>query len=419
MAEQQLPFSELVQVRQSFPRPVVTSIQAAVTEQLQQLQLHRRISPGDSVALTAGSRGIANIAAILQTIAAFLKTLGTQPFIVPAMGSHGGATPQGQVKLLERLGITESACGCPIRSNLETDLVRVGAAGWAIPINRQVRQADHLVLCNRIKPHTSISGELQSGLVKMSLVGLGSAAGAQWFHQRLVDHSLDELAAHVAEPLARQLNVIAGVGIVENAYQETALIEAFAGEDMVAGEKRLLQRAVELMPGLPFQEIDVLLIDQIGKDISGTGMDTNVVGRKYNDHCAVDGETPRVKRICVRALSPATEGNATGIGLAEFCHARVLQQLDRPKTHLNCLAANHPTAAMLPMDFPSDRDMLRAAAATIGPPAGGDVGLVWIKNTLTLSELVCSANLAHVAGLTITRQLGPPSFDEKGELGFW
>ncbi|HEY4761273.1 MAG TPA: lactate racemase domain-containing protein [Thermoguttaceae bacterium] len=384
-------FPSIFRVRQQFDTNCLQDIPAEVNRQLAGLKLGEKVRPGQSVAITAGSRGIANIALITRSIVEYFKQLGAKPFIVPAMGSHGGGTADGQRKVLESYGITESSMGCPIPSGMETVVVCQAADGFPVHFDRLAYEADHVVICNRIKPHSGFQGDIESGLMKMLLIGLGNCEGARIYHRAILDYSFDRIVRGVAENVINSCPILAGVAIVENGYDQTAVIEAIRPEDFVTREKGLLARARKLMPRLPFDHVDVLLIDRMGKDISGVGFDPNVVGRKFNDHKALDDEYPKVRRICLRALTPASHGNATGMGMAEFCKTQFLRDTDLEATRLNCLVSGHVSAAMIPLDFETDREMLAAALGTIGLVEPPNAKLIWISDTLHLDEVECSA----------------------------
>ena len=383
-------YPQLFRVHQTFDRPRVTDIPAEVQRELARLSLGQRIQPGQSVAITASSRGIANIHLIIKAIVEHVKSLGAAPFIVPAMGSHGGGTAEGQRGLIEGYGITEEFCGCPIRSSMETVVVCNAAEGFPVHFDKHAFGADHVIVCGRIKPHTGFVGDIESGLMKMMLIGLGKHNGAKIYHRAIMNYSFGQILRSVAREVLSRCRIVAGVAIVENAYDETAKIQAVAPHEFEDREKELLLLAREWLPRLPFKVADLLLIDEIGKNISGTGMDTNVIGRKYNDHVAWPDEYPKVKRVVVRGLTPETHGNATGLGIAEFCRSRVLREMDVKITRINCLTGGHPTAAMLPLDYETDREILDAALPTIGLVEPPDARLMWIRNTLHVAEVECS-----------------------------
>jgi Lactate racemase N-terminal domain len=378
-------------VRQTFDAPRVRDVGAEVRSQLGRLALENRIKPGDSVAITAGSRGVANIHVITRAIVEHVKSLRAVPFIVPAMGSHGGGTAAGQTQVLESYGVTEAFCGCPIRASMETVVVCQTAEGFDVHFDRQAFGADHVIVANRVKPHTDFVGDIESGLMKMMLIGLGKHEGAKVYHSAIQDYSFGQIVRSVAGRVLESCKIVAGVGIVENGYDETAAIMAIAPSELEAREKELLVLAKKLMPRLPFDQVQLLIIDEIGKNISGTGMDTNVVGRKYQVHRAAQDEFPKVKRILIRGLTEETHGNAAGVGLAEFCTRRVIEQTDVEKTRINCLTAGHISAAMMPLDFATDRAAIEAALPTIGMVRPSEAKVVWIRNTLDLREVECSA----------------------------
>ncbi len=309
----------IFRLRQKFAAPKVADVAAETRAQLEKLQLAARIKPGQSVAITAGSRGVANIKQITRAIVEHVKSLGGEPFIVPAMGSHGGGTAEGQREILASYGITEAFCGCPIRSSMETVIVCQTAEGFNVHFDRHAFGADHVLVCNRIKPHTGFVGEIESGLMKMMLIGLGKHEGAKVYHSAIQDYSFGQIVRSVAGRVLESCRIAGGIAIVENPYDETAAIVALAPQEFEPREKELLVMAKQLLPRLPFEKIDLLVIDEIGKNISGTGMDTNVVGRKFHAHHAAKNETPKVKQILIRGLTEETHGNASGIGLAEFC----------------------------------------------------------------------------------------------------
>jgi len=413
-------FPSIFRVRQTFEGPQLSDVPGEVHSQLARLELGRKVRPGEGVAITAGSRGIANIAAITQAIVEHLKGFGAKPFIVPAMGSHGGGTAEGQRQLIESYGITEELLGCPIRSGMETVIVGHAAEGFPIHFDRLALQADHVVVCNRVKPHTGFCGPIESGLMKMLLIGLGNCEGAKIYHRAIQDFSFQQIIRSVAGEVLSRCPILAGVAIVENAYDQTALIEAVPSARFEPREKELLTLARRWMAGLPFQHVDALLVDRIGKDISGTGLDPNVVGRKFNDHKALDDEWPKVKRIAVRGLTSATHGNAMGLGMAEFCRSQLLGETDFAATRLNGLVSGHIAAVMTPLDYPTDREMLSAALGTIGLAEPADAKLLWIADTLHLGEVECSAAYFEEArrrnDLEILTDLRELPFDAVGNL---
>ncbi len=416
------PLPQIFRVRQTFDAARLDDVPGEVQAQLTRLELHQKVRPGQSVAITAGSRGIANIAAITRATVEHLKGLDAKPFVVPAMGSHGGGTAEGQKQLLESYGITEASVGCPIRSSMETVVVGRALEGFPIYFDRLAFEADHVVVCNRVKPHTGFCGPIESGLLKMLLIGLGNCEGAKVYHRAIQDFSFAQIIRSAAGEVLGRCRILAGLAIVENAYDQTARIEAVLPDQFEAREKELLALARRWLPRLPFQHVDVLLIDRIGKDISGTGLDPNVVGRKFNDHKALEDEWPKVRRIALRGLTEATHGNAIGLGLAEFCRSQLLRETDFAATRLNGLVSGHIAAVMTPLDYATDREMLAAALETVGLVEPPDAKLLWIADTLHLGEVECSAayfeEARRRADLEIIASLRDFPFDAAGNLPF-
>ncbi len=413
-------YPRIFRVRQKFDFPQIDDVPGEVRRQLERLELHRRVSPGQSVAVTGGSRGIAQIAVILRAVVEHLRALGASPFIVPAMGSHGGGTAQGQREVLESYGITETSVGCPIRAGMETVVVCQTAEGFPVHFDRYAYEADHVVVVNRVKPHTRFVGDLESGLMKMLLIGLGKCAGATVYHRAIQDYSFGQIIRSVAGEVIARCRILAGLAIVENGHDQTARIEAVRPEEFASRERHLLTLARQWMARLPFDRVDLLLIDRIGKNLSGTGLDTNVVGRKFDDHKAIDGELPKVKLIAVRGLTPETHGNAVGLGIAEFCRSRVLRQTDMAAMRLNAIVAGHISAAMLPLDYETDAEILDLALGSIGLAEPPDARLLWIRDTLDLAEVECSTAYWDEArcrdDLEILTEPRPLPLDAQGNL---
>lgn len=413
-------YPQLFRLRQKFEGPVVEDVAGEVEKQLASLSLSEKIQPGQSVAISAGSRGIANIHIIIRGISQHLKALGAEPFIVPSMGSHGGGTAEGQQQIIESYGITEEFCECPIRASMETVVVCDAEEGFPVHFDRHAYEADHVFVCGRVKPHTGFHGDIESGLMKMMLIGLGKHAGAAIYHQAIMNYSFGQIVRSVAKEVLAKCRIVAGLAIVENAYDQTAKLAAIPPESFEEEEKELLVLAKKLMPRLPFETADILTIDEIGKNISGSGMDTNVVGRKYLDHRAADDEYPKVKRIILRGLTEETHGNATGLGLAEFCLSRLVRQMNVQATRVNCLTGGHPTGAMQPLDYETDQEILDVALSTIGLIAPEDARLMWIRDTLDVAEVECSAAYWDEANqrddLEVLIPLRDLPLDEEGNL---
>jgi hypothetical protein len=413
-------YPEIFRVRQHLERPRVADVTAETEGQLARLQLGQNVKPGESVAITVGSRGIANIHLITRAIVQHFLRLGAKPFIVPAMGSHGGGTAEGQRKIVEGYGVTEDFVGCPIRSSMETVIVCQAEEGFPVHFDRNASQADHVVVAGRVKPHTGFVGDIESGLMKMMLIGLGKHEGAKIYHRAIMNYSFGQIVRSVGREVLNRCRIVAGVAIVENGYDETAQISALHPQEFEEREKELLVLAKKWMPKLPFQVADLLIIDEIGKNISGSGMDTNVVGRKYVDHAPAEHEYPKIKRIAVRGLTHETHGNGTGLGMAEFCLTRAIEQTNIQITRINCLTGGHPTAAMLPLDYPTDRDLLDHAFPTIGLVDPPDSRMLWIRNTLDVAEVECSrayfAEAKERSDLEVLIEPRPLPLDVHGNL---
>ncbi len=407
-----MSFPRMLRIRQQFERPRIEDVAQETTYQLSRLSLGSQIQGGQTVAITVGSRGIANIATMTKAVVDHIKSLGGIPLIIPAMGSHGGATAEGQKKLIEGFGVTEDFLGCEIRSSMETVIVAETSQGIPVHFDKNAYAADHLIIMGRIKPHTGFVGEIESGLHKMMLIGLGKHAGALMYHRAIKNYSFGEIIRSVAEIVLEKCKVLAGVAIVENAYDETALIEAIPPSQFYDREKELLKQALAWMPKLPFPEADLLIIDRIGKNISGTGMDTNIIGRKYNDHVATEKDNANVKRIFVRSLTEETKGNATGIGIAEFVLQSCVDQINTESTRINCITSSHPTGAMIPCVYQNDRDAITDALQTIGLTEPEDARVMHIQDTLHLAELeISEAYLKNKTAHSFEIMSGPYEFE--------
>ncbi|GIX05707.1 MAG: hypothetical protein KatS3mg115_0110 [Candidatus Poribacteria bacterium] len=414
-------FPRMVRVHQEFPRPRVEDIPQTVAEQLGALGLESRIRPGQTVALTAGSRGIADIATVLRAVVDFVKSLGAEPFIVPAMGSHGGATAEGQLEVLHHYGITEEAMGCKIRSSMEA--VKIGETVYGTPVycDKHAFEADHIGVINRVKPHTDFHGEIESGLCKMMAIGLGKQYGANHYHRAFLHYPYQEILEGAARVYLESGKVAFGLAIVENAYEETARLVAVRPEELIPTEKKLLSEARTLMGRLPFDELDCLIVDLMGKDISGTGMDMNVIGREmFPGLYPLPEGAPRIMRIFVRDLSPLSYGNAAGIGFADVTTTRLVQKIDKHATMMNTFTSLTPHGMRIPVWFDTDREALAMILSTLGLTPPERSRTVRIRSTLHLTEmLVSEALLPEVQRhprLKVAGQLEEIVFDENGNL---
>lgn len=407
----------MARVQQRFDRPRLDDVDGAVREQMARILPAADLS-GKRIAVTAGSRGIANIAVILRAVVAALREAGAEPFLVPAMGSHGGATAEGQVSVLAGFGITEDFCGAPILSSMDVETLGHTSGGMPVYLDRNAFGADGIVLVNRIKAHTDFQGDVESGLCKMAVLGLGKQAQALALH-RLGIRGIRDVMREVAREVLGSGRIICGLGILENAYDETAHVEALRPEEIEARESELLLRSKTMMPRLPVEDIDLLIVDEMGKNFSGTGMDTNIIGRRR-----IPGEpepnSPRVKYLFVRGLSKATYGNATGIGLADLTTRRLLDHLSFEATNANVETSTFIARAMIPIVFGSDQEALHGALRACWGVEPGEARIVHIPNTLELEHVSLSESLLEeVRGRDDLEVLGPPAslrFDAAGNL---
>ena len=368
------------------------------------------------IALGVGSRGIANLETIVAGVVAAARERGYEPFVFPAMGSHGGATAEGQREMLAELGVDESTVGCEIRSSME--VVEVGrTAERDVPVvaDANAVAADAIVPINRIKPHTDFDGTVESGLSKMLVIGMGKQRGAKIAHDWAVDWSLRNMIPEITEQLLAELPVVGGVAILEDQRDETTLLEGVPPEGFLDREAELLERAYDIMPKLPFEDVDVLILDEQGKDISGQGMDTNVIGRRPFAIQEPEPDSPDVKRIYTRGLTETTHGNAMGMGSADFVHADLLAEIEMPTTLINALTASTTRGVRLPPAVETDRAGLIAALSTIGVPETDSVRVLRASDTMHLQRLYASTALIEDArerdDLRVVEEPAPIEFE--------
>jgi len=387
-------FPRMVEVRQKLPSQKLNDYISAIREELKKKKLHKKIKPGWRIAITAGSRGIAHYAEILATVVEEVKKAGGKPFLVPAMGSHGGATPEGQLEVLKSLGITPETVGAPIYSSMEVDEIGKLENGAPVYMDRIALKADGIIVVGRVKPHTDFKGKIESGLMKMMAIGLGKQKGAEMIHwyQSEGYHKLIPAAARL---IMKKTPILLGLAVVENAYHEIAIVKALEPDEIEKEEMKLLEKAKELMARLPFKEIDVLIVEEIGKNISGVGMDTNVTGRFWLPGES-DPRAPKIKKIVVLDLSEETHGNAIGIGLADITTKRLVSKIDYDATYVNCLTQGSTETAKIPPFLPNDRDAIATALRTCGPIDPRKAKVVRIKNTLELERFWISESLVEL-----------------------
>jgi hypothetical protein len=408
----------IARVRQAFDHPEVADVPAAVARALAESQIVTRVPQGGSVAVTVGSRGIAGIDQVAWAVVGTLRSLGYRPFIVAAMGSHGGGTADGQRALLSELGVTEAAMGCPIRTEMDTVVLGTNSFGLPIHFDQGAFDADGIVLLNRIKPHTSFTGRYESGLLKMLAIGLGKRQGAAQVH-KLGLPGLKQLLPEVGAFLLGRTPVALGLALLENARERTARVVAVEPEELLELEPQLLDEARTLMGTLPFDQIDVLVVGELGKNYSGTGLDPNVIGRQRVETMP-DLPRPVVTRLAVLDLSVEARGNALGIGLADLTTERLVRAIDPEPMRVNSLTSNFLTRARVPLALATDRDVIAACLDTCWRVDRDEVRMVLIPNTLELTTLWVTPPLAAEVqahpGLAFETDFRPLPLDELGTL---
>ncbi len=377
-------------VRQTLTHSPVKDIPVSVTASLSSL-FSRNFKHGETVAVGVGSRGIDKINSIVYHCVRSLEKMGLKPFIIPAMGSHGGAAAEGQRKVLEKLGITEPDMGVPVFSDMETESIGKLPCGLNIHISKRALLADHVVVINRIKPHTKFRAEIESGLSKMLTIGIGNAEGAAAFHNSAVRHGFG-IVEEAAGIVIKKIRLLFGLALLEDGYGNLSKIEAVPPSVLIAREKELLKDAMKMMGSIPFDYLDLLIVDFFGKDISGIGMDSNITGR-HRDIVGDFYASPHVKRIFVRDLSPGSDGNGNGIGLADITTTRLVNGLDMEKTYANAIAAISPEKAAIPVHLNTDRKCLDACAQILGLDSMENARVVRIKSTKRLEHIQVSKAL--------------------------
>ena len=410
---------EFREIRQRFDAPVVEDLAGTTREQVSRMIEETGMGAGSTVAVATGSRGIGNIAAIVGNVVSALGEAGLKPFVVPAMGSHGGATSEGQRRVLENYGISEATTGCPIRSDIEPASLGETADGLPVYLDRNALGADHIVVVNRVKPHTDFKGSVGSGLMKMLAIGLGKQKGASYYHGAVFEYGFEHMITTVSQHVLEHAPVAFGLAVIENAYDQTAHVVGVPANVLQQEERRLFQEAQRLMPRLPSDDIDILIVDEMGKNISGTGMDTNIIGRRMQNF-ETEPEIPRILRIIVRDLTPESEGNAVGVGLADFTTRRLVDRINHRYTYVNSITGMSPQKSRIPVFFDTDREVIEAAFSTIGMKPPRDGRAVRIRNTLSLGRVAVSDALSEeLAGredVEITDRRGPLEFDDRGTL---
>lgn len=402
-----IPIPRVFRVAQAFERPRITDVEAELTLRLKERDFLALVSQGQRIAITVGSRGISNQPKIVRRLVSLLKERGASPFVIPAMGSHGGATDSGQREMLIGMGFREEEMGCPIVSSMKTVQIGTSANGLPVHIDRNASEADGIIVLNRIKQHVGFRGPYESGLMKMLAIGLGKQHGADICHDLGFGKMAENIPA-IGRVVLEKAKILFAIGLVENAYHETCRIVPLRPDEIAETEPKLLDEARRLAPRLLFPELDVLVIDEIGKNISGTGFDTNAVGR-YHTPFASGG--PSITRMVVLDLTEESHGNANGLGIVDFTTRRVFDKMKFDQTYPNSLTSTVPTSVKIPMVLGSDRLAIQAAIKTCNILDKTKVRFVRIKNTNELHEIEVSESLRGMVDSTAGLEARGASYD--------
>jgi hypothetical protein len=413
-----LVLPKMFRVSQIFERPQVVDISATTLQELSSMGLREKIRSGQKIGVTVGSRGIQNLIPILQLVVKVIKEQGGIPYLIAAMGSHGGGNATGQKEMLDSLGITEIEIGAPVVTCDQCETIGHSSSGLPVFTLKSALDLDGIFVVNRVKTHTSFKGAVESGLIKKLVVGLGGPKGAQQFHG-FGPGELARLLLEIGSVLIAKLPILGGLAIVENAYEETAKIQGVAAAEMMAQEPELLAYSKALMPALPTDRIDLLIIEEMGKNFSGAGIDTNIIGRA-RIHSVPEPELPSIKRIAILDISEESHGNATGIGMADFVTSRLVEKMDRQATYLNCLTSTFVVRAAIPMYFDTDIKLFEAALYSLCSIPPEQLRIVLIPNTLYLTECYVSETIAQElsgrSNLKISDQPEAILFDKTDKL---
>ncbi|AST89991.1 lactate racemase domain-containing protein [Sutcliffiella cohnii] len=411
-----IPVPKMAKVRVNFDESKIEDLGSALMEKLDQEHIRATVKPGMEIAVAVGSRGLDRLVELTAVTVKFLKDLGAKPFIVPSMGSHGGATAEGQREVLAHLGVTEESAGCEIRSSMEVVKIDELENGLPIYVDKYASEADGIVIINRVKPHTAFRGPVESGIMKMISIGLGKQKGAEACHQLGFKYMAENVPA-MAKVIMEKKPVLFGVATVENAFDKVALVDVLTPDEIKEKESALQEKAKGLLPKLFFKDLDVLVINQIGKNISGDGMDPNITGR-YPTPYAHGG--PEVNKMVVLDLTPETEGNANGVGTADFTTQRLVDKMDREATYANGLTSTVVAPTKIATTLPNDRETIKAAIKTCNILDFTTVKLVRINNTLEISEIEVSEPLLDYVNnhpnMEVVSDLYDWSFNEEGNL---
>ncbi|WP_028393825.1 nickel pincer cofactor-dependent isomerase, group 22 [Bacillus cihuensis] len=411
-----MSFPKVAKIRQKFEFESVDNIPVTITEQFKHVKADEKIKSGMEIAITVGSRGIANIPLIVKSVADEIKKLGATPFIIPAMGSHGGATAEGQVEVLEGLGVTEESTGCEIRSSMEVVEVGVTSDGVPVYLDKHASQADGIIIMGRVKPHTDFKKDIESGVLKMASIGIGKHKQALALHTYGIK-GIRDMMPEVGKVCIKNSNTLFGIAIVENAHEETAIIEAIEPDKIEERERELLVKAFAMMPSLPVEEMDILVVDEIGKNYSGTGMDTNIIGR-IRVLGVEEPKKPSIKYVIASNISEASHGNALGIGLSDLTTKRLFEKIDYQAMNENVVTSTFLDRAKIPIVLDNDQEALKAALRANWGVASVEARIVRIPNTLHIGELYVSEvifnELKDKENIEVLEDLHEMQFDEDG-----
>jgi hypothetical protein len=415
----ELVLPRMLTVRQEFPPAPKIDVVAVVRSELERVTPN--LKKGSKIAVAAGSRGISNLSQIVKATIDWLKDHGARPYIVPAMGSHGGATPKGQTELLAEAGINSRAMGAPVHAAMEVECIGQTEDAVDVFCSKEALAADGVVVINRVKPHTDFGGSLGSGILKMLVVGLGKRAGAANFHILASRFGYEHVIRTSSRVTLRKLPVLCGLAVIEDQRHATARIAAVRPQELEARESELFAESARLMPRLPFEEIDLLIVDELGKNISGAGMDPNVIGRGVHGYSSLlsDHSTkPVIRRLLVRDLTPETHGNAIGIGMADFTTIRLAKGMDQRVTAINALTSLSVLSAKIPIQFQTDREAIDRALDTLDLRDRREAKVMRIRNTLALETLQISEAFREPfpRQLAIVSKPKQIEFDRKGNL---
>jgi hypothetical protein len=411
-----IPVPKMAKVKVHFDNIKIDDLGTTLKEQLQQVHIQKKVQPGMEIAVAVGSRGLDRLVEITEVTVKFLKDLGAKPFIVPSMGSHGGATAEGQREVLAHLGVTEESVGCEIRSSMDVVKISELSNGLPVYVDKFASEADGIVVINRVKPHTAFRGPVESGIMKMISIGLGKQKGAEACHQMGFKYMAENVPA-MAKIIMEETPILFGVATVENAFDKVAIIDVLTPEEIINREHELQKQAKELLPKLFFDQLDVLVIDEIGKNISGDGMDPNITGR-YPTPYASGG--PEVNKMAVLDVTHQSEGNANGVGTADFTTQRLIDKMDKEGTYANGLTSTVVAPTKIATTLPNDKQAIQAAIKTCNILDFRNVKLVRIKNTLVLSEIEVSEPLLEYVkqhpNMELSSDLYDIPFNENGNL---